>query len=758
MLSEPTGPMTILLRHWRAATGIVRAELLASAWELLSVLLFSSAVVPRAFESPYPLLVFLAGLVLSGLMAPRLLGQLGWGADFAAALRIPFWLLGVMPLAPWRDERVLVATCGFGIMAFGFRRAVYNRVAIAREPSPSPSRMAASLGYELAENAAVVGIAGGHVMLLFSVAFLRTASEVVFRAWWQTVPVLAASGTVVFTFAVRALARPVLTALALGPAGERSVLVAGLERAHRVARDLGTLNLILWVVCIALGIASIHSRPGPGWADVVIPSAFGLLFAWGVSFYQRGWHEDTMRPAIVTLSTWTHAPGDSVRISLRRRMLSEFGKPVLFALTLSFFASVGMYRNLGIVPNPTEDFNAIAALSASFVVLVVAVGGLFVRAARELSDPLRRIALVANQVARGHLDEQLPMITGPTEVHSLGQSIEDMRCALAQTIVSLERERNGLEENVLRRTVELRGALDELKQAQAALVHGERMALLGQLVAGVAHEMHNPLNAVAGSISSIERLRGELSAMLDAYRAAESLLPEAQRLRLADLRTELDVAGALADLEGVAKVVASATSRCVAIVANLMGFARAATEPTPIDLHVGLQETRMLLGHRLRETSIALEFAFGELPPVTCVSGEINQVFMNLLGNAIDAIEGAGPRDATPPVRGRIVIRTEHRGDDVLVVVADDGPGVAPGLDERVFEPFFTTKSSGRGTGLGLSISREIVARHGGSLLLDRAGVGIGGACFVCRLPVVGGRAPARGRLRAESSTIPVKS
>ena len=90
MLSEPTGPMTILLRHWRAATGIVRAELLASAWELLSVLLFSSAVVPRAFESPYPLLVFLAGLVLSGLMAPRLLGQLGWGADFAAALRIPF--------------------------------------------------------------------------------------------------------------------------------------------------------------------------------------------------------------------------------------------------------------------------------------------------------------------------------------------------------------------------------------------------------------------------------------------------------------------------------------------------------------------------------------------------------------------------------------------------------------------------------------------------------------------------------------------
>ncbi len=736
--------MTRRVRLWRAAPAVVRAEFVASGWEWVSALLFSSAVVPRAFHSLWPGVVFAVGLAASAFVAGPLIREGRWGLDFAAALRIPAWLLAVWCIQPAWDAHVFVAAAGFGVMAFAFRRAMYHRITVPAAAPASATALAASLQSDLAENAAVVGIAGGHSLLLFSVAFLRTTSEVVFRAWWQVITALALLGTLGFTIAVRAVLRPVVEALALGPEGPRPVLRLGLLRARRIARDLATLNLVLWVVCIGVGIAVIHARPGPGWADVVVPSAFGLLFAWGVSFYQRGWHEDSIRPGIALLSSWLEPSSDEQGISLRRRMLSEFGKPVLFALTLSLFSAIGMYRNLGIPPNAREDFNAIAALCASFAMLLLAVGGMFVRAARELSAPLRRISMVADDVARGRLEERLPSIEGPKEFRELALSIDAMRRALAQTIASLELERSGLEDNVSRRTLELRCALDDLKQAQAALVHGERMALLGQLVAGVAHEIHNPLNAVAGSISSLERLRAEFGSMLEAYRAAESFLPAEERERLVCLREKLDMVGALDDLEGIARVVTSATARAVAIVANLTDFARAPVAPTLSCLHTGLRETELLLGYRLRACSVVVEQQFGDAPPISCSSGEINQVFMNLISNAIDAIDVSAKQAPPKAIRGRIVIRTERRAEDVFVFITDDGPGVPEGLDERVFEPFFTTKPSGRGTGLGLSISRSIVLKHGGELFLERTVGGPAGACFVCRLPIGGGRLSER--------------
>ncbi len=650
-------------------------------------------------------------------------------------MRLPLWLLAVMPLAPSADRHVLVATCGFGLMAFGFRRAMYRRGATTDGSDDSPRTLAASLAAELSENAAVVGIVGGHSMLLFSVAFLRTTSEVVFHAWWQVVPLLAVFGTVAFSLGVRPLVRPVLRALEEGPHGESARLAHALGRANSLARDLSTVNFFLWVVCIAIGIGVLQSTPRSGWSDVIVPSAFGMLFAWGVSFYQRGWHEDSLRPAIARLSEWTGASAEHAHVSLRRRMLSEFGKPVAFALTLSLFASIGMLRNLGAPPTVRENASAIAALSASFAVLVLAVGGLFVRAARELTEPLRRIAAAADDVARGRLEDRVPLIAGPFEVRALARSLEDMRYALAQTIASLEAERAGLEAHVERRTKELKRALDELKEAEAALVHTERMALLGQLVAGVAHEIHNPLNAVAGSISSLERIRSELCEMLGAYHAAEAALPEDVRSHLAAKRHQLDVGGALDDLAGVQKVVASATKRGVGIVANLKGFARESAELLPTDLHEGLRDTLLLLAHRMRVSGIAVDLELGPIPLLVCSGAEMNQVFMNLLVNAIDAIEASSAANSEG-VRGRVGVRTAVEGGDVVLRIGDDGKGVPPGFDERIFEPFFTTKGSGFGTGLGLSISRSIVARHGGTLALGREGAEPRGATFIVRLPM----------------------
>ncbi len=271
------------------------------------------------------------------------------------------------------------------------------------------------------------------------------------------------------------------------------------------------------------------------------------------------------------------------------------------------------------------------------------------------------------------------------------------------------------------------------------------MALIGELVANVAHEIHNPLNAIAGSVSSLERIAGELDDMLLAYERTEKLLPADERHKLAQQREALDVDGALDDLAGVVKVVQSATRRSVAIVANLKSFSRAPTEPIPADLHAGLAETLSLLRHRLAQTGVKVVERYGQLPEVICRAGEVNQVFMNLLTNAIQAVaERHGAQGGT------IVVTTEADDDSATITISDNGAGVPEALRDQVFDPFFTTKPHGAGTGIGLSISREIVHRHGGTLRVESADELDGGARFVCRLPLRADRA-AMGSLPGES-------
>ncbi len=565
-------------------------------------------------------------------------------------------------------------------------------------------------------------------MLLFSVAFLRTASKVVFRAWWEIIPVLAIFGTVGFTLAVRPTTSRIVTALRLGPTGEPGQLLAGLRQARAVPKMLSYVNFVLWFTCTTIGV--FYFRAGPQrwrWPDAIMQIGFGCLFAAGISFYQRGWHEDAVRPVVERLRSWTGSPASEDQVSLRRRMLGHFGWPLLFTLTLSLFASIGLYRTLSAGLSFNEDFNAITALCASFLMLVLAVGGVFLRAARLLSEPLTTLAGAADRVASGELDEAVPLVQqAPREVAALGLSIEAMREALAQTIDALREERAGLETRVEQRTAELQATLDELKQAQTALIQGERMALIGELMAGLAHEIYNPLNAIAGSISSLERVRNELESIMSAYREAEPLLPLERQKAIAGQREALDVAGALEDLAGVAKVVTSATRRSVEIVSNLRSFSRAPTEPVPTDLHEGLRETMSLLAHRVRQRELETVERYGDLPPVVCRGGEINQVFMNLLSNAIHACRPGGT----------VAVETHVEDNWAVVSVSDDGPGIPEDIVDRIFDPFFTTKSKADGTGLGLSISQEIVRRHGGRLEVNDAEPPFSGVCFTCRLPL----------------------
>jgi signal transduction histidine kinase len=740
----------------RIKNPLVRAEVAASGWELFSALLFASAVIPAALGVNATALSFLASMVLSALLGRALLGRGERGFSALAVVRVIAWPLSILPLLHTSGLGALVAALAFGLMAGSMRRAIYRRVLDEGDEVEDDRTLRDSLRPRLTESATTAGIVGGHVMLLFSVAFLRTQSDVMFRAWFQVVPVLALLGTLGFALAVWPLTRRVIAALSAGESGDRAVLARGLRQATALPSVLSYLNFCVWLVCSLVGGVSVKAPAKVG--DAIMQITFGVLFSWGVSFYQRAWHRETCAPAVERLSRWTGIEVRPPSISLEQRMMRDFGLPALFMGALSLFSSIGLYRALAPSSSLKQDISSTVALFASFTLVIIAVAGVVARAARELSRPMAELASRADLVAKGNLEAPVLPVKGPVEVVGLGESVERMRDALARTIAELSKERAGLEANVLARTAELSGALEELKRTQAALIQGERLASIGELVSGVAHEIYNPLNAIAGAAAPLTPMAEDLRRAFAAYREVEPMLPKAERERLAKLREEVDLDASLDDLAGIGAVVKRAVDRSVKIVGNLKNFSRSSGEAVPSDLSAGLEETLLLLGPRLRKAGIAVVKEYGSLPPVVCRIGEMNQVFMNLLVNAIQALEGdggadgagangagangAGANGAGAPVH-EIRISTTVEGSMACIAIADSGPGVPEAISRRIFDPFFTTKPRGHGTGLGLSISTDIVRRHGGTLSCEPRS-SLGGAKFLCRLPLSPAALPQR--------------
>jgi signal transduction histidine kinase len=610
-------------------------------------------------------------------------------------------------------------------MASGVRRALYRYAQDRDAGGIHAAELVKSLNDRLAESTFVVGVVAGHILMLFLVAFLRTTNDQIRNAWWQVLPWLTVGGTLVFTLAVPWVTSSVVEALAAGPNGDPALLVSGVRLAMRLPSRLALVNFGLWLACTTLGAFGFRHLFGWSPTDASIVLALGLLFAWGISFYQRAWHLGILAPAVDELRR--RGAGAEVELDrgpLRRRMLIDFGLPLVFCCTLSLFSSLGLYRALvgSLATSPRE----VLALVGSFVALVATAGGVMVRAARDLSRPMSALAAAADKVGRGDLDATVPQVDGPDELTRLGESVERMRRTLAKTIALLEEEREGLEEKVEARTAALSRALLELKEAQAALLHGEKMKSLGQLVAGVAHEINNPLNAIAGSVESLAERAAEARLVLDAYRSAEGDLPPERRAELAALRGRVDLEATLEDLDGISKVIRRSTERAVRIVGDLLHFSRASTDHVPTDLHAGLDEALSLLGSHLRHAGVTVQKEYGVIPELLVRAGEVNQIFLNLLTNALQAVTG----QPDP----RIVIGTRATQGTVEITIEDNGPGVPEPLRTRIFDPFFTTKAAGQGTGLGLSISAQIAARHGGTLTVED--IESQGARFVLRLPM----------------------
>jgi GAF domain-containing protein len=259
-------------------------------------------------------------------------------------------------------------------------------------------------------------------------------------------------------------------------------------------------------------------------------------------------------------------------------------------------------------------------------------------------------------------------------------------------------------------------ALAEIQQSQAHLIQNEKMAGLGQLVAGVAHEINNPVNFISGNLTHAQRYTEDLLTLLQRYQQA---LPQ-PGAAIEDLIEDIDLEFLQQDLPKTLRSMSLGTERIRQIVQSLRNFSRLdQADMKTVDIHEGIDSTLLILQHRLKGRgsipAINLVKQYGNLPPVECYPAQLNQVFMNLLSNAIDVLHEVSSTMAHSPC---IHIRTETTDHNAVVVrIHDNGPGIPETVQARLFDPFFTTKDPGKGTGLGLSISYQIVTeKHQGQL------------------------------------------
>lgn len=274
-------------------------------------------------------------------------------------------------------------------------------------------------------------------------------------------------------------------------------------------------------------------------------------------------------------------------------------------------------------------------------------------------------------------------------------------------------------------TQKLQQALHELQLAQTQLIQSEKMSSLGQLIAGVAHEINNPVNFIYGNLKYVAEYAQDLLHLLEKY---QKFLPVAPP----ELESELDNIDLEFIMQDLPKLLASmklGTSRIVEIVQSLKNFSRHdEADMKAVNIHDGIDGTLMILHHRLkadvRRPAIEIVKDYAKLPLIECYPGQLNQVFMNILANAIDALEEdmensrfrSSPQSPTP--NPQITIRTKVFDQKWVVIrIADNGPGMKEEVIRRIYDPFFTTKDIGKGTGLGMAISYQIVVdKHGGML------------------------------------------
>ncbi|MEL6460813.1 MAG: response regulator [Cyanobacteria bacterium J06621_15] len=338
------------------------------------------------------------------------------------------------------------------------------------------------------------------------------------------------------------------------------------------------------------------------------------------------------------------------------------------------------------------------------------VSGLSLGAVDYITKPFQQ----AEVLARIQVHVKLQSLTKKLEHQNIRLKEEVKQRIEAET--ALNQLNQNLEQQVTQRTWELSQALRDLQHAQIQLVQSEKLSTLGQLVAGIAHEINNPVGFIHGNIQHANEYIKDLLELVQLYQTQfPQLTPEIEAKA-----EEIDLEFLMKDLPKLLSSMEIGTERIREIVLSLRNFSRHdEAEFKVVNIHEGIDSTLAILQHRLGSPTgtkkIELIKEYGDLPKVECYAGKINQVFMNILANAIDALEDLSKQEGFVP---KIRIITEVVAENKAAIrIIDNASGIPDEVQKRIFEPFFTTKPAGKGTGLGMSISHQIITeKHNGTL------------------------------------------
>ena len=348
---------------------------------------------------------------------------------------------------------------------------------------------------------------------------------------------------------------------------------------------------------------------------------------------------------------------------------------------------------------------------------------------RGITVPLNTLTRSAITISQGNFNDRVP-VQSSDELGVLATTFNEMARTLSSRETQLQELNRNLENIVRDRTLELENSHEalkrayfDLKSAQEQLVQTEKMASLGQLVAGIAHEIKNPLNFIYGNTGFLEDYTQKIQGLLEACEKLPSISAE-DRAAIERMKEEVHYAFIKQDLKILIDNFRDGSSRINAIVSDLRAFSRMDRDiVSEVDLHASLEMSLNLLRNQYKDR-IEIHKDYGQIPQIKGYPGKLNQVFMNLLSNAFYAVKD----------RGSVWIKTRSVSDAVEIEITDSGAGIPQKDIKRIFEPFFTTKPVGQGTGLGLSISYGIIEQHRGKIQV--ASSPEKGTVFTIQLPI----------------------